>query len=186
MENNEYIGFSSLDEAELYEDICIGYLFHKSKKPGFDYVMKKNECIEIIKEHNLESLFCKIKELNYLDRLKEIYRYYDELYDSNMIKIDEAELNIQNFCDFINFNGEYNYNKVNCTKIVIIFLNLIREYQNAENDYFYNNEIISEIKYLINLKVAFFPDYDQKEFILFTIKLQKNKRKIRRKEDEED
>ena len=186
MENNEYVGFDSLEEAELYEDVCIGHLFHKSNKPDYDYVIKKDECIKIIKSYKLEYIFNRVKNLSHFDRLKEIYRIYDQIFDWFETVDDSLEMNVQYLPFLIDWNNERNEDEKGSIQISIILLELLNYYQTEETRYYTLCKIIDEIQCLIDLKIFALSEEEQQDFATFTAKLEEEKGRKRRREDEED
>ena len=186
MENNEYVGFDSVEEAKLYETICMCHLFKKSEKEGYDFLITKDECLQIIKKYHLENLFNSIKNLNYLDSLKHLYSYYYNLlldYDS---KREMATINISNLWYMIDINEFCNPKKASYKEISRVLLELIRSFNEEEDKNYYKVWLLNQILCEIDFNTFYLSPEDQKEFENYKLKLINHPGKTRNKEDEEE
>ena len=63
--SSKELGFSSVEEMLLYQDICC-----------ISSNLKKRDYQEYVKSHDLSALFNKVKDMTLFNRMKEIYIYY--------------------------------------------------------------------------------------------------------------
>ena len=186
MENNEYVGFDSVEEAKLYETVCMCHLFKKSEKEGYDFLITKDECLQIVKKYHLESLLNSIKNLSYLDALKQLYKYYYNLLIDYDNKREMATININNLWYLTDINEYCNSDKASYKELARVLLELIISYSEEEDKNFYKVWTLNQILCEIDFNTLYLSGEDQKKFDDFKLNLDNQPRKTRNKEDEEE
>lgn len=88
-DNKVYLGFDDKEEGLLYEDVCAGILNPEAISEATDLpvIIKKDDCVKLIKEEGLECIFDYVKDLSRVDRLKQLYTYHFNYINLIFLKI---------------------------------------------------------------------------------------------------
>ena len=101
-DNKVYLGFDDKEEGLLYEDVCAGILNPEaiSESTDLPVIIKKDDCVKLIKEEELENIFDYVKGLSRVERLKQLYTYHFNYINLIFLKVVYIMTHSNNSNDF--------------------------------------------------------------------------------------